>query len=337
MAREAGVSIATVSFVLNDTPGQVISSKVKKKVEAAAKKLDYHPSAAASGLARKRTGNITIVFYRRDDLISNNYYSFVVQGAVKEAMRRELNLMFSYIDSEYVKDAALPKVVRERNTEGAIFIHAIEPRLVKDIEARGIPVVAVDCYPKMAGVNAITVDDLEGGRLAVRHLAALGHRHLGVVHAAADRPSIEGRIRGYREAAAAAGIKLTDTRCDSITFESSLAQTRRLLGRKTRPTGILCINDEMAAGAIRAAHSLGLSVPRDVSIVGFDNIQMGNYIVPSLSTIGSDKEKLGERAVTRLVELMADKKSPAVQEVLPVALVARESTGPAGRPVGSNF
>ena len=327
VAKEAGVSIATVSFVLNDTPGQAISDKVRKKVEAAAKKLDYHPSAAASGLARKRTGNITIMFYRREDLISNHYYSFVVQGAVKEAMLQGFNLLFSYIDSEYLKNTALPKVVREKNTEGVIFIHEIEPRLVRDIESRGIPVVAVDNYPEMDDLAALSADDVQGGRLAVSHLAELGHTQVSVVFSAEDRPSIRGRLHGYREAAAEHGITLREVRCEELTFEAGYAETRKLLLQRNRPTAIIGINDEMAAGAIRAVHSLGLEVPDDVSIVGFDNIMMGNYTAPSLTTIGTDKEALGARAVVRLAELIKNKKSPRTQETLSVSLVARDSTG----------
>ena len=331
VAREAGVSIATVSFVLNNTPGQVISAEVRKKVDAAAKKLDYHPNAAASGLARKRTGNISIVFYKRGDLISNQYYSFVIQGAVKEAMRRELNLMFSYIESDYAKDTRLPKVVRERNTEGAIFIHTVEPQLVKDIESRGIPVVGVDTYPAMMGLNSVSVDDVQGGYWAVKHLAELEHRHLGAVFAAEDRPSINGRLRGYREACNDFHIKLKECPCASLTFEDGFAGSRKMLSLKRRPTGIVCVNDEMAAGVITAAHDLGLKVPEDVSIVGFDNIEMSNYTVPPLTTVGTDKEKLGERAVQRLMEIIQDQNSPCQQVLLAAELVVRESSGPASR------
>lgn len=139
VAKEAGVSIATVSFVLNDTPGQVISEKVKTRVHKVAKQLNYHPLAAASGLARKHTSNIAIIFYREEGLISNQYYSFVVQGAVKEAMKQEYNLLFSYFKDEYKRGSTLPKVVRENNTEGVIFIKEIHPQLVQDIESRACP------------------------------------------------------------------------------------------------------------------------------------------------------------------------------------------------------
>jgi DNA-binding LacI/PurR family transcriptional regulator len=142
VAKKAGVSIATVSFVLNKHPNEVISDKVKKRVWAAARQLDYHPSAAAAGLARKRTRNVSIIFYLDESPISNHFYSFVIQGAVKEAMEREYHLLFSYMDSPYKGPADLPKVIQERNAEGVLFMRQIHPKLVKDIQQRGLPVVA---------------------------------------------------------------------------------------------------------------------------------------------------------------------------------------------------
>jgi DNA-binding LacI/PurR family transcriptional regulator len=329
VAKEAGVSIATVSFVLNATPGQVISIEVQKKVKLAAKKLDYHPSASASGLARKHTSNLAVVFYRREDLISNQYYSFVVQGAIKEAMRQGFNLLFSYIEAEYAKGEMLPKVVREKNAEGCIFIHEIDPQLVRDIESRGIKVTAIDNYPDMENIDSVSVDNVHGGLLVMEHLAKLGHKNIGIVFSADDRPSINGRLAGYRQAAEKASIKLKEYRCGSLTFEDSFLETTRLLSLKSRPTAVVCINDEMAAGAVRAVHSLGLHVPNDVSIVGFDNITMSNYTDPPLTTVGSDKEEMGARAVRRLHEMIREKKVGTVQDLLSVELIVRESTGPA--------
>ncbi len=330
VAKEAGVSIATVSFVLNQTPGQVISTKVRDTVEAAARKLDYHPSASASGLARKRSGNIAIMFYRREDLISNHYYSFVVQGAVKEAMKQGFNLMFSYVESEYKKGSILPKIVREKNTEGIIFIHEIDTQLVKDIESRGIPVVAVDNYPKMEGLNTVQTDNEQGGKEAVLHLAGLGHSRIGILFAAEDRPSIAGRIQGYLSMEKLHNLTISMNRCNSLTFEDGFKETQKLLSKKKHPTALVCVNDEMAAGAIRAAHSLGLSVPDDISIVGFDNIIMSNYTDPPLTTIGSDKEEMGILAVKRLGELIKDKTSSGLAEnIIKIELIVRESSGPA--------
>jgi DNA-binding LacI/PurR family transcriptional regulator len=110
VAKAAGVSTATVSFVLNEHPGEVISEKVRLRVRQVARELDYHPSASAAGLARKRTRNVAIIFYRWDTAISNQFYSFVVQGAIKEAIEQEHNLLFSDLNRAYRGHADLPKV-----------------------------------------------------------------------------------------------------------------------------------------------------------------------------------------------------------------------------------
>ncbi len=334
VAQKAGVSIATVSFVLNNRPGQVISDRVKKKVWKAAEQLNYHPSATAAGLARKRTHNVAIVFYREEGLVSNQFYSFVVQGAIKEAIRANYNLLFSYVASEYTGYADLPKIIREKNAEGAVFMQRIEPQLIRDIEERGIPVVTVDHFPPLKKVNTLQIDNRRGGQIAAQHLLDLGHEHLAFLHAMVDRPSIVERAEGFAEAIKARGLGFnprTDLiRCADLTYEAGYPQVLKALGRKRRPTALFCANDEMASGALRAAHEMGLVVPRDLSVVGFDDIPMSSYTDPPLTTIGLDKEALGVRAMRRLLELVerTGEAGPR-RDLVSVQLVERQSTAPA--------
>src|SRR6187401_3039623 len=118
VALKAGVSTATVSFVLNNRRGEAISLPIQDRVRQAAKVLEYFPSASAAGLARRRTRNVAVLFYQSAHLISNLFYSSVIQGAIREAARREYNLMFSYVDHEYRGPSDLPQAIRERNAEG---------------------------------------------------------------------------------------------------------------------------------------------------------------------------------------------------------------------------
>jgi DNA-binding LacI/PurR family transcriptional regulator len=264
VAEEAGVSIATVSFVLNKRSGHSISERVQRRVLKAVQKLEYHPNASAAGLARKHTHNVAIVFYREENLIANSFYSFIIQGAIKQAIESEYNLLFSYIESAYRDFRDLPKVVREKNAEGALFIQRIHPRLIGDIQARGMPVVAIDHYPPLKTVNSLQIDNDRGGYLAAEHLIGLGHRKLAFLQAAADRPSIHQRGGGFRAALADHGLASAGhdiIECDSLTFEGGFQKARSVLKRKRRPTGLFCANDEMAAGVLRAAYVLGLNVP----------------------------------------------------------------------------
>jgi LacI family transcriptional regulator len=133
VAEAAGVSIATVSFVLNKRPGQVISEPVRKKVLAAARELNYAPSAAAATLARKQTTNVAIVFYQNDHLITNQFYSFVVQGTIKEAAANEYNIMFSFMHDEFKDYSDLSKVIREKNAEGVLFVQQVSTLLIEEL------------------------------------------------------------------------------------------------------------------------------------------------------------------------------------------------------------
>lgn len=332
VAAQAGVSIATVSFVLNKHPGEGISEKVRRRVLQVAKQLDYHPSAAAAGLARRSTRNLALVFYKDSSTIANPFYSFVVQGIVKETIRRDYNLLFSYVDRTYRAYADLPKVVREKNAEGVILLRFVSQKMIDDILKNGVPVMTIDEYPKVPNVNSLEIDGRAGTRLATQHLLGLGHQHVVFMQGSKERPSIQQRAQGFRDAMVEAGHEVTPRKhlIDSgdLSFWTGYERGKDLLAKRNRPTGIVCANDELAAGVLRAAHELGLAVPRDLSVVGFDDIVMSNYTEPPLTTIGVEKELLGSRAVGRLIELIQTKSSEIVQELVPVQLVQRGSTAP---------
>jgi DNA-binding LacI/PurR family transcriptional regulator len=340
VALRAGVSTATVSFVLNNRPGQAITHEVRQRVCIAAEQLEYHPSAAASGLARQRTNNVAVLFYQATQLVSNPFYSFAIQGAIREATEREYNLMFSYVDRDYRGYADLPKVIRERNSEGVLMIQRVSPEMVRDIQRRGVPVVAIDSFPVVEGVGLLQMDNVRGGHLAAEHLLDLGHERLGVVVAGEDRPSIARRVEGFFAACEQRGLHLSRAKVVATTpklsFSCGEEAASRLLARKHRPTALFCANDEMAAGALRAARSLGLRVPQDLSVVGFDDIVMSAYTDPPLTTVGGDKERLGGRAMARLLDVIetpagSPPESRPFREEVRVDLILRDSTGPVSR------
>lgn len=335
VALKAGVSTATVSFVLNNRPGQIISERVKERVWRSAEQLDYHPSASAAGLARQKTNNVAILFYQSAHLISNLFYSFVIQGAIREATQREYNLMFSYVDREYKGPADLPKVIRERNTEGVLSVQHVSKEMVADIQARGVPFVAVDCHPVPTGVGLLQMDNHRGGALAAEHLLELGHRRVMVMIGRDDRPSIDHRVEGFLSVAAAQGVPLTReknvVRAAHLSFADGYATAKQLLAQKRRPTAIFCANDEMAAGTLRAAREMGIDVPKELSVVGFDDITLSSYTSPSLTTVGGDKERLGSRAMARLIDWVESGKAVPFREDVTVDLVLRDSTGPVSK------
>ncbi|HWA75947.1 MAG TPA: LacI family DNA-binding transcriptional regulator [Polyangiaceae bacterium] len=330
VAQRAGVSTATVSFVLNDNPNESISAGVRRRVLEAARAVNYHASAAAAGLARKRIHNVGIVFYKSDDLLANQFYSSVVQGAVKEAIERGYNLLFSYIDTTYKSPQDLPKIVREKNAEGVMFMRRIEPRMIRDITSLGIPVVLVDTFPQVRGVNLLQIDNARGGSLAAEHLILLGHSQLAMLLPRSPVPSVEQRLAGFRAAfdkherrfSRAANL----IEAEALSYEAGYDAALKAFARGASVTGLFCANDEMAAGALRAARESGRRVPRDLSVVGFDDVVMSKYSDPPLTTIGVVKEHMGRRAMSRLVELVERVDDRAKLEVAPVDLLVRGST-----------
>jgi LacI family transcriptional regulator len=326
VAKRAGVSIATVSFVLNKRQGQAISDTVTERVWRAARQLNYRPNASAAGLARRRTRNLALVFYREPNMISNGFYSFVIQGAVAAAMEAEYNLLFSYVHERYRSHADLPRVIRESNTEGVLLIREVHPRMIADIQALGLPVVAIDQYPRVTAVDTLEIDNRTGGALAARHLLELGHGRVAVLGAARERPSIAARASGFLEEFESVRPRPGWIDCGEYNIEGGYSRARELLSGQWRLTGLFCANDEIATGVLWAAHELGVRVPEELSVVGFDDIAMSQFVQPPLTTVRMNKRDLGTRAVQRLLELIEGKSNGTRSELIPVELVARSST-----------
>ncbi len=330
VAKKAGVSIATVSFVLNNTPDRTISEKVKKRVIAAARELDYSPRASAVGLAGRKTRNVAIVFYTDAATVSNAFHSYVVQGAIKETIARDYNILFSFVP-EYKSLPDLPKVVREKNAEGVLFLHLINPKMIKDLQSRGIKVVLIDPEPKMANVDTIQFDARRGSAMAVEHLLLLGHKHIGMLVGFLDRPSVAERAAGFEGAFKQYGVPFDKKKqffiAPELSYAGAYEKAKEVLRKHKSLTALVCGNDEMAAGVLRAAHEVGRRVPEDLSIVGFDDILMANHTDPPLTTIRVKKEELGQAGMARLIALVEGDVSGARTDVLPVELVVRESTG----------
>ncbi len=330
VAEHAGVSTATVSFVLNGNVSESISEGVKSRVLGAARALNYHANAAAAGLARMRIRNIGVVFYKEDDAITNNFYSFVVQGAIKEAVERDYNLLFSYVDTTYKGFEDLPKMVREKNAVGVLFMRRAHPMMIKDIKALSIPVVLVDTYPRVSSVNTLEIDNAEGGRLAAEHLFSLGHERIAMLVPRGAVTSIEQRLVGFRAAFEERGRRFSRTlnvvETDGLSYAAAHRAAASLLAKRSNVTALFCANDELAAGALRAAHEASYEVPRDLSVIGYDDILLSNYTDPPLTTIGVGKEYMGRRAMARLIELVEGADGTVKVELAPVKLVVRGST-----------
>jgi LacI family transcriptional regulator len=336
VAKKAGVSITTVSFVLNNRPDVAISEEVRRRVAEAARDLDYHPSAMAAGLAGRRTRNVGLVFGPGDASISNPFYSFVAEGFFREVIDHGFNVLVTRMEGAYEGIASLPKFVREKNVDGVVLVAHAEPDMVEDLRRRKLPLVLVDNYPAIEGADCVHIDNRQGGYLAAQHFLRLGHRHIHLltVRTQGKRPSILEREEGFKRCLEEAGVRLTRENvleCDDLSFFQARDRAGAFLKGLRKPAALFAVNDEMASGVLRATAEAGRKVPDELSVMGFDNIIMSNYTVPPLSTISVAKEHMGRMAASRLLQLIETKEKSFRRELAPVELIVRASTGkPAG-------
>lgn len=331
VARAAGVSKAAVSFAFN-TPERLSATTVAR-IREIAQGLDYRPDPVARMLAQRRTWTIGILTPQALDVIfANPYFSEFSAGVAKAAEAAGLAVQF--ISPLH---GSLARAVDRASVDGiiAVGLGADHPE-IGQIRRSGISYVLVDSTA-LPDEPAVLVDDEGGARAAAEHLLGLGHRDFLVIGieppssgAEPDPASVTSRrLRGYRTAAADVGIAIQEEAVvlGPASMDGGIAAFHRAWDRGLRPTAVLAMSDAMAIGALRAARELGLRVPDDLSIVGFDDLDVAEYTDPPLTTVHQPNRQKGEEAV-RLVLDGGRKQSSleAAQHQFATHLVVRGST-----------
>lgn len=341
IADEVGVSRMTVSNAFS-RPDQ-LSEALRTRILAAAADLGYvGPDPAARALARGSSGSVGVLM---TDSVSHAFRDEVATGffaAVSEQLASS-GLALTLISSQGSGDRV---PARDVPLDGAI-VYSCQPELaaVEWLRRRRLPLVLVDQPPQPTrpSVPTVNLDDRAGARAAAQHLVDLGHRRVAAfVLTLRDTPEWEGpndphvtreRLRGWDDALTPAGIEPVVVRTTLLREDTLYAEARALLERPDRPTGILCYSDVMASEVLRAAGDLGLSVPDDLSVVGFDDGPLARRVRPELTTVRQDIEAKGRVAAEALLEavaLAAEGRAPQPsRQLLPTELVVRGSTGPA--------
>jgi DNA-binding LacI/PurR family transcriptional regulator len=350
VAREARVSKATVSLVLNGRTSPLrISDATRANVLAAAARLSYTPNHAARSLRRRQTGAIMLVVSR----IANPYYGEIAAAALQAARARAYQLDVIEAGSADEEGAALANL-RNGRVDGVVVAtarpsghgdqqHALRTAARRALSRCGLPIVVLlDSSPDPA-IPAIRIDDAEGAYLATRHLLQLGHRRIGHVSYGTLPPTPDenaassDRYKGYLRALAEHGLtpETAWLHGGGVGMEGGRAAAYRWHELAApRPTAIFSATDRAAIGLIRGFHELGVRVPEDVAIVGFDGVDAGRFSIPALTTIEHPRRELGQIGVDALLDAIegsAGRQAPALGErVLPVRLVVRESCGAGG-------
>ncbi len=300
-------------------------------VQAAATELHYAYRPRRSQPLPSTTPTIAVISQRipiTSD--SNPFYSPVIRGAERACSASETGLLFAVVDRQVTRHEQLPALLRERRVQGLMVVSYIHPDTLATLQCTGLPIVLVDHAVDVPGIDSVMADDDQGGYLATRLLIERGHRHpvpamiVGPLHV-----SIQRRVAGYRRALAEFGLA-HDQRYvrASLDPDGGYAAMVELLDQPVPPTAVFCCNDTTALGALDALHDRDIAVPRQCSVVGYDDIEQAAHACPPLTTIGVDKELLGNQAVRFLLDRIAHPMMTARYTRLGVRLIHRESVGP---------
>ncbi len=329
VARLAGVSQSAVSLILNgEGLRHGLTPATHDRVQSAAATLGYVPNHAARSLRRQRTNVITFMTSE----LGNPYFAEVAAAAQRAAMARGYVIDIIAAGSEAAEIEALARL-RGGGTSDGLVIHGGSARICQELRQlsdRGFGCVVVQDAGEDASLPCVRVDLQEGARIATQHLLSLGHRRVAHITDArlTGRPRND-RLAGYRQALTEAGVAFDDTlvKAGANTLAGGEAALRALLAQSgSPPTAVFVFNDQMAVGALHALRTLGLTVPDDMAVVGFDGIDLGAFTAPTLTTIDHPRHELGRRAAETLIDLL-EGTPPAATCTLPVRLVVRRSCG----------
>jgi LacI family transcriptional regulator len=328
VAAAAGVSVTTVSHILNEVEGKRINPETRQRVLDTAQRLGYAPNDLARGLRLKRSNTIGFV---SDQIATTPHAGRIILGAQEEAAKHGLLLLMLNTGGDPELERREIDLLLQRQVDGVLYASMYHRVVEVPERLRSVPTVLLDARSNDPAVPSVVPDEVRGGWTAVSELVRHGHRRIGFINNVDDIPATHGRLEGYRRALVEAGID-EDPRLVVSEISDAAGGYRAalgLLGATPRPTALFCFADRMAMGVYHAAAQLGLSIPADLSVIGFDNQELiCDGMFPGLTTVALPHYEMGARAVAQLLALTSapDRGTgPAAQEMLPCPLVARAS------------
>ncbi|MDZ7725825.1 MAG: LacI family DNA-binding transcriptional regulator [candidate division KSB1 bacterium] len=327
VATKAGVGIGTVSRALNNSPN--ISPDTKKRVLKAIEELHYQPHAMARGLARRKSHMAAIML----PMFTGYFYMELMQAIQEQASRHEYDLIMYSIDKPSKSKDYLKRVLQENRVDGIIMISLrMDDKYVQRFVDSEFPVVLVDSYNK--DLDSITVKNKEGAYKAACHLIQQGHRRIGMIDAQLKSFPAQIRLDGFKQALDEYGIPfeknylvISDsiTERDGFNREAGYDAMQNILSLKDRPTAIFVASDIQAAGALQAIREVGLKVPDDIALIGFDDIELAKYL--GITTMKQPLFQMGTLAFQRLMEKMETPSLPLLHKSYNTELVIRQTCG----------
>jgi LacI family transcriptional regulator, repressor for deo operon, udp, cdd, tsx, nupC, and nupG len=321
VAKEAGVSVATVSRVLNGQNS--VSTKTRIKVEDAIRKLNYEPSMLGRNL-RNSESRILLVMI---PTISNPFYLEIIKGIEQIAISQNYNILLCETDSDPERENIYFDMVRKKMADGIISMDpAVNVETLKQL-AGNHAIIQCSEYSEDSGIPYITIDNEEASYRAVKHLIKIGNEKIALINS--DEKNLYARLRkeGYRRALEEHGIPFQDEyviTVQQLGFEYGQNAMKKILNLKDRPTAVFAVSDLLAIGALKEINNNGLNAPNDIAVVGFDKIDFSNMTHPTLTTIAQPMYKMGTMAAKMLIDQIRGEKVESI--FLEHELVIREST-----------
>ena len=314
ISKTCGVSIATVSKALNDHSD--ISKETKERIREVAEKLGYHPNAAAQALKTNRSNNIGVLFVdEANSGLTHDYFSHVLDSFKKKAEKEGFDITF--INSENANMSYLSHAIY-RGFDGVVIacVEFSDPQ-VDELIKSSIPVVTIDhsFYNRIAIVS----DNIKGVKELVTYVYEQGHRKIAYVHGYEDTAVTQSRVASFYNTLQELGVNIPDEYVISSPYrntEKAYEATNRLLDLEDPPTCILYPDDFAAFGGLNAIRQRGLSVPGDVSIAGYDGIDIARHITPRMTTVIQDTERIGREAASKLIDLINNPKGTIIEQIV---------------------
>ena len=327
VAKEAGVSAATVSYVLNRNPSETISAETASRVREAVARLGYVPNLNARSLSSRRSNLIGVLIPQtepgKEFMFSNPFYGELLSAIEYTARKNGYHLLLSGTQ----KDQSYLSVAQNRGVDGIIIVGIYPGKNLEELRHINVPIVLVDSYVTDEAFHTIGINDREGARMATRHLIENGHRHIAFVSGSIREHGVNSkRYQGYCDALAEAGLGVDDMAVysDSVSFEYGMEAAREYVRRGARQTAAFVAADVLAMGMVKGLLSLGKRIPDELSLVGFDDVYLSQMCNPSLTTVHQDIALKGSEAVNLIIDAASGQKGH-MERILPLTLVKRDS------------
>jgi LacI family transcriptional regulator len=333
VAKLAGVSHTTVSFVINNVPGIQISEETRKAVWKAVKELNYHPNSMAQGMRTKSSNTIGLVVHWA---VTDFLFNQAVEGVQEAAYQNNYYTLLCHTKGEQQREGAYLRYFFEKRLDGIVFITSTTKQDYSNIEPifkEKVPFVIVNCGVEDPRLPAIFIDNYQGARMAVIHHYQQGHRRIGIIGTGGlGGKALSDRCRGYQETMEELGLEPIFPLSYSLpgAFNDQkprgLQQTEELLNLPKPPTAIYATSDLAMFGAFAVANRKGMTIPTDLALVGNDNYLTCEHLYPALSSVEQPLYKAGKEAVRILLEMLKEGNAKPQQLILHPKLIVRESS-----------